>query len=153
MEYLINITILLAAFLSMEGVAWLTHKYVMHGVFWQLHLDHHKKEVYGFFEKNDFFFLIFATPGILCLFLGVYYIPFLFWIGLGISIYGFAYFVVHDLFIHQRFKILRRSDNSYFRAIRKAHKVHHKVHVKEGCENFGMLWVPLKYFREAKRNK
>jgi beta-carotene 3-hydroxylase len=151
MEYLVNISILLTAFFGMEGVAWLTHKYIMHGLFWNLHRDHHKKDVYGFFEKNDYFFLIFATPGILCLFYGLYYIPYLFWIGLGITSYGFAYFIVHDLFIHQRFKILRRSDWFYFRAIRKAHKVHHKVHTKEGCENFGMLWVSIRYFKEAKR--
>ena len=150
MEILLYIILLLTSFISMEGVAWFTHKYIMHGIFWNLHKDHHKKDVYGFFEKNDYFFLIFATPGIMCLYFGTYYITFLFWIGLGITLYGFAYFTVHDLFIHQRFKIFKRSDKPYFRAIRKAHKVHHKIHVKEGCENFGMLWVPLKYFKELK---
>ena len=132
----------------MEGVAWGTHKYIMHGFLWYLHKDHHKKEVYGFFEKNDYFFLIFATPGIILIFLGLNFFMSLFYIGLGISIYGFAYFTVHDLFIHQRFNILRRSQNKYFKAIRRAHKVHHKKLTKEGCENFGMLWVPIKYFKQ-----
>ena len=76
-----------------------------------------------------------------------FFIP-LFFIGLGISIYGFAYFTVHDLFIHQRFNILRKSENRYFKAIRRAHKIHHKKLTKEGCENFGMLWVPIKYFKQ-----
>ena len=150
MDVFINIITLFVSFISMEGVAWFTHKYIMHGMFWNLHKDHHKKEVYGFFEKNDYFFLVFATPGILCLYFGSFHVSLLFWIGLGITFYGFAYFMVHDLFIHQRFNILKRSERAYLRAIRKAHKVHHKVHVKRGCENFGMLWVPLKYFYESK---
>lgn len=148
MESVFNIFLVFLSFFSMEGVAWATHKYIMHGFLWHLHKDHHKKEVYGFFEKNDYFFLIFATPGIIMIFAGLkFFIP-LFYIGLGISIYGFAYFTVHDLFIHQRFNILRKSENRYFKAIRRAHKIHHKKLTKEGCENFGMLWVPIKYFKQ-----
>ncbi|MFM9944191.1 MAG: beta-carotene hydroxylase [Bacteroidia bacterium] len=149
--YLTNLFIVLAAFLSMEAMAWFTHKFVMHGLLWSLHRDHHKKEVYGFFEKNDYFFLIFALPGIAGLFFGMQSnFNFLFWIGLGITIYGFTYFLVHDIFIHQRFKILRNIDNNYFKAIRRAHKIHHKHLGKEQGECFGMLWVPFKYFRNSK---
>ncbi len=153
MEVAINILITIAAFCSMEAVAWLTHKYLMHGLLWRLHRDHHKKETYGFFEHNDFFFLIFAIPGIACLYFGMKQeYNFLFWIGLGITIYGFAYFLVHDVFIHQRFKMFRNTDNRYFRAIRRAHKMHHKHIDKEDGECFGMLWVPMKYFRDQKRS-
>lgn len=53
---MINILITLAAFLTMEFVAWFTHKYIMHGLLWILHKDHHHKESNGFFEHNDFFF-------------------------------------------------------------------------------------------------
>ena len=146
-----NALIVLAAFIGMEGVAWSTHKYIMHGLLWRLHKDHHKKESKGFFEDNDFFFLLFALPGIVCLFFGMKQdFNFLFWIGLGITLYGFTYFLVHDIFIHQRFKFLRQSDNPYFKAIRRAHKMHHKHLTKEDGECFGMLWVPLKYFRSVK---
>lgn len=149
-----NILIVLAAFVGMEIVAWLAHKYVMHGLLWYLHKDHHRKDDDGFLEHNDFFFLIFATPGILSLLFGLRNdFNFLFWIGLGITLYGFAYFFVHDIFIHQRFKIFRNSNNKYFKAIRRAHKMHHKHLGKEDGECFGMLWVPIKYFREVNRNK
>ena len=67
---LINILITLGAFVAMEAVAWLAHKYLMHGLLWNLHADHHKKETTDFLERNDSFFLIFATPGIICLFIG-----------------------------------------------------------------------------------
>ncbi len=154
--WMYNALIILATFVGMEGVAWCAHKFLMHGFLWNLHEDHHKKNPTSFFEKNDYFFVIFAAPGIACLAIGTFYAP-LYWlmfIGTGITIYGFAYFMVHDIFIHQRFKILRNSDNFYFRAIRRAHKMHHKHLDKEEGECFGMLWVPLKYFIEAlKRNK
>lgn len=147
-QILLNSLIAFFAFIGMEGVAWLSHKYIMHGLLWRLHRDHHKKDTYGFFEENDFFFLIFAIPGIAGLFFGMLNeYNFLFYIGLGITIYGTAYFLVHDIFIHQRFKIFRNSDSAYLKAIRRAHKMHHKHIGKEEGECFGMLWVPMKYFR------
>jgi len=73
------------------------------------------------------------------------------WIGTGIALYGAAYFLVHDIFIHQRFKIFTRTENVYLMAIRKAHKVHHKHLGKEEGECFGMLWVPWKYFVDARK--
>ncbi|MGN6399780.1 MAG: sterol desaturase family protein [Flavisolibacter sp.] len=150
--FLSNAGTVLAAFVGMEAVAWFTHKYIMHGVLWRLHKDHHKKESKGFFEHNDFFFLIFALPGIVALFFGMHEdYNFLFFIGIGITLYGLTYFLVHDVFIHQRFRLFRNSDSSYFRAIRRAHKVHHKHLNKEEGECFGMLWVPFKYFQNKKK--
>lgn len=147
----ITIIFIILTFFFMEGVAWFMHKYVMHGFLWYFHEDHHKPNQEHFFEKNDFFFLIFAIPSIILCYLGTYYpnLYYLLGIGLGITVYGFAYFMVHDVFIHQRFKLLTRTDNIYFRAIRKAHKVHHKKMGKEDGECFGMLWVPISYFKEA----
>ncbi|GLU53843.1 sterol desaturase family protein [Dyadobacter frigoris] len=150
---IVNILTIIVTFVVMECVAWLAHKYLMHGLFWFLHHDHHQRDDQDFFEKNDYFFLIFATPGILCLFFGLEQnFSMLFWIGTGISLYGMAYFLVHDIFIHQRFKIFRNTDSFYLKAIRKAHKVHHKHLQKEEGECFGMLWVSFKYFKEAKQS-
>ncbi|MBS1521921.1 MAG: sterol desaturase family protein [Bacteroidetes bacterium] len=154
MSLLFKIAITIVSFACMEAVAWLAHKYLMHGLLWTLHRDHHKKDQYGFFEHNDFFFLIFATPGITCFALGIYTpVNWLLYIGFGITLYGLCYFFVHDLFIHQRIRIFRNSDNWYLRAIRRAHKVHHKHLGKEHGECFGMLWVPMKYFRESKSGR
>ncbi len=144
-----NIFIFLLSFLTMELVAWFTHKYIMHGILWSLHEDHHTpKNTESPFEKNDAFFLIFATPGIASIMLGtIFQLPYFLPIGLGITAYGFCYFLVHDVFIHQRFKWLKKTDSVYFRAIRKAHKIHHKHLTKEHGECFGMLIVPFKFFR------
>lgn len=153
MLMLINSLIVIATFFFMEFMAWFTHKYVMHGLFWFLHEDHHvigEEDI--FFEKNDWFFVIFAIPSfLLFLFGSMDDFDYKFWIGTGIAVYGAAYFFVHDLFIHQRIKVLTRTKNPYFMAIRKAHKVHHKHLTKEHGECFGMLFVPFKYWQAAKK--
>jgi len=148
----INILALILTFFAMEFVAWFTHKYVMHGLLWVLHKDHHQTEP-GIFEKNDSFFLIFAIPSMILIMLGAMSnFDVKVYIGFGIALYGLAYFLVHDIFIHQRIKIFRRSNNVYMRAIRKAHKVHHKHLDKEQGECFGMLLVPFRYYKEAKQS-
>lgn len=144
------ILITIFSFLSMEFVAWFTHKFIMHGLMWGFHRDHHVKDDGEFIEKNDLFFLIFATPGILLFLAGAFWSnPIFTAIAAGITLYGLCYFLVHDIFIHQRFKLFRNSDNIYLRAIRRAHKMHHKHTGKEDGECFGMLIVPFKYFKEA----
>jgi beta-carotene 3-hydroxylase len=151
-----GILVTLATYIIMEGVTWCTHKYVMHGLMWYFHEDHHQPRG-GFFEKNDAFFLIFAVPSCLLIVTGsIAAFDWRFFVGIGIMLYGLSYFLIHDVLIHQRFDWFKRTDNLYFRAIRKAHKVHHKHLCKEDGECFGMLYVPIKYFREAaayKRNK
>ena len=121
----------------------------MHGFLWVLHKYHHDRSNDSVFERNDFFFLIFAIPGSVFIIVGsqLGFDFFLFWIGLGITLYGAAYFFVHDLFIHQRIKVLKKTKNPYLLAIRRGHKVHHKYLGKEDGECFGMLLVPLKYFK------
>lgn len=130
----------------MEWVAAFTHKYVMHGILWSLHKSHHQKPK-GFFEWNDLYFLIFATPGILLIAFGALAdFDWRFFLGLGIALYGFTYLLVHDLIIHQRFKWLKKLDGRYIRALRKAHKAHHADVSKDSAVSYGMLWVDKKYF-------
>lgn len=145
--------IALATFVCMEGVTWLTHRYVMHGCLWFLHKDHHQKGP-GFFEKNDAFFVIFAIPSWLCIMLGsmsqAYWVVS---IGAGIAFYGFAYFMVHEIIIHQRFKWFSRSNHRYIKAIRWAHKMHHKHINKQDGESFGMLLVAKKYWDKVRKDE
>lgn len=148
-----GILVTLATFGIMEFMAWSTHRFVMHGFMWYFHEDHHVPHQ-KMFERNDVFFLIYAIPSWLCIMLGMMNASMIsVSIGLGILLYGIAYFLVHDVLIHRRFKWFDNTDNWYFRALRKAHKVHHKNQGKEEGQCFGMLWVPLKYFKEAKKAK
>ena len=143
-----NFLIVVLVFTLMEPMTWLIHKYVMHGFLWILHKDHHDHSTPGHLEKNDYFFVIFAIPAIALFYFGALQgYNYLFYIGLGITLYGMAYFFVHDIFIHQRIKIFRNTENPYFLAIRRAHKQHHKYIGKEDGECFGFLFVPIKYLK------
>jgi beta-carotene 3-hydroxylase len=149
---IIKILSLLLGFVGMEFVAWAVHKYVMHGFLWSLHKSHHQKGK-GFFELNDFYFLFFASLGISFIITGVNAgFDWKFFLGLGISIYGLTYLLVHDIIIHQRFKWLKGLNNSYINALRKAHRAHHGNTDKHGAVSFGMLWVDRKYY-SAKNDK
>ncbi len=145
--------IVLATAAAMEFVAWFTHKYVMHGFLWSWHADHHKPhfEKEGFFERNDLFFLVFAVPSALSYMLGsMYEIPWLFCIGIGISVYGLIYFIVHDVYIHRRFSWFASLDGWYTRGITRAHGAHHAITGKESGESFGLLLVKPKFFAERR---
>ncbi|MDX1828435.1 MAG: sterol desaturase family protein [Lutibacter sp.] len=145
MIFFIGITAV--TFLVMESITWLTHKYVMHGFMWYFHEDHHQPKYQNWFERNDIFFVIFAIPSIVLFYFGLESgLNYKFFIGLGILFYGIAYFLVHDVLIHRRFKWFNKTNNKYLIGLRKAHKVHHKHLEKEEGECFGMLFVPFKYF-------
>lgn len=143
---LIKILLAVGTFFFMEGVAWFTHKYVMHGVMWNWHKSHHVHHNEPL-EKNDLFAIVFGGVSITTFVLGTYVegLWFLFWIGLGVAFYGIFYFVFHDVIVHRRIKIKFIAKHPYMKRIMKAHYVHHKVHTREGAEAFGFLYAPKKY--------
>jgi beta-carotene 3-hydroxylase len=150
---LINILILLAGFIGMEGMAWFSHKYIMHGFMWRWHKSHHEPR-HGRFEKNDLFGIVFAIISIILIASGsLSDFDWKFYLGLGIMFYGFAYFLVHDIFVHQRLPWLKKTKSPYFQAMRFAHKIHHKVHTREGAEAFGFLFVSRKYLSKYRQRK
>lgn len=157
---MINALIVIAAYSFMEFVAWSNHKYVMHGFLWKWHKDHHvndKKKLaldslpFHGFEKNDLFFLIYALPAILLMIIGFYYnfSSFIF-IGIGITLYGFTYFLIHDVIIHQRIRIsfLRQDHNFLTKAIINAHLAHHRPKSASDFKNFGLLIFPIRFYKK-----
>ena len=149
------IGVVVLTFVGMEFVAWFAHKYVMHGWLWSWHEDHHKPHMRdGFFEKNDLFFVVFAVPSATCYILGSATPHFwLFFVGVGISIYGLVYFLIHDVYIHRRFKWFKHLDSRYSRAILRAHGAHHAKPDKEDCESFGLLIVDPKFYKSRRKWK
>jgi len=156
---MINIALLVGAYCFMEFIAWSNHKYVMHGFLWVWHKDHHtndrmKVAMHDFkfsgLEKNDLFFLVYAIPAILLIISGLYFkYPSMIFIGAGITLYGFTYFMIHDVIIHQRLKIpfLFRNQNPYTKAIIKAHHAHHRPKNLTDFDNFGLLIFSKRYFK------
>jgi beta-carotene 3-hydroxylase len=149
MNWVIAMIIVLAAFFFMEFMAWFTHKYVMHGFLWVLHKDHHIRDGRKI-EWNDVFAVIFAVPSIILIYYGYESFDFRFWIGVGIFLYGFAYFMFHDVYVHQRLRMLKNFSNRYLRATVKAHKEHHNPNAHY---NYGFLIAPAKYYKEEFKKK
>lgn len=143
---IIYILIVLGTFLFMEGVAWFTHKYIMHGILWTWHRSHHKAHNH-FFERNDLFAIVFSIPSIVLIVVGFQFesLDILKYFGFGIMGYGIFYSVFHDIIVHRRIKIKFKAKSAYMKRIMNAHYVHHKTHTKEGAEAFGFLYAPKKY--------
>jgi len=142
--------VVLITFTAMEAIAWALHKYLMHGLLWSLHEDHHRPHNKKM-EKNDFFALVFAIPSWLFMMFGIMDgCDYKLYIGIGTTLYGICYVLVHDGLIHQRFNFLRYTENAWLIALRKGHKAHHKRREKEDGECFGMLIVPKKYIQQAR---
>lgn len=153
MHFLTAIFSVLAGFVLMEGAAWFSHKYIMHGFMWRWHKSHHEPRK-GKFEKNDLFGLVFAAISAGFIIIGsIKGYTWEFYFGIGIFLYGVAYFLVHDIFVHQRLSLFRNTQSSYFQAMRFAHKIHHKVTSKHGGEAFGFLFVSKKYRNKYRHKK
>jgi beta-carotene 3-hydroxylase len=54
---------------------------------------------------------------------------------------------VHDLIIHQRFKVFTKTKNVFVLALRRT-KMHQKILERRG-ESFGMLIIKKKYIQAA----
>lgn len=126
----------------MEGVAYLAHKYLMHGPLWFLHRSHHVPHA-GFFERNDLFGVFFALPSIALIDAGVRTgSTWMLAVGLGMTAYGALYFLFHDVVVHRRVNVQRIPQWRYLRRIIMAHLVHHKTHERDGAQSFGFLYAP-----------
>jgi beta-carotene 3-hydroxylase len=136
--------IILATVIGMELIAWSSHKFLMHGPLWFIHKTHHAPR-HGRFELNDVFGIIFGIASILCIIEGIDTFSPLFWIGIGISVYGVLYFLAHDIIVHRRVKLGMRMRGRYAKALRRAHLLHHKTITKDNAEEFGFLFVHPKH--------
>ena len=126
---------------TMEIVAIVSHKWVMHGLLWSLHKSHHEPRT-GFFEKNDWFAVMGAVPSIILLALGTSQgIPMITAIGAGIAAYGAIYFGFHDILVHRRVKHGWNPQQRYLKRIVQAHRLHHVVESRDGTVSFGFLYA------------
>jgi beta-carotene 3-hydroxylase len=140
---IVRSALVLGTIAAMEGVAWASHKYIMHGFGWAWHRDHHEPHD-RFAEKNDLFALFGAALSIGLFALGSSWImgdsawwPAT-WLGLGVLGYGIIYTLVHDGLVHQRwFRWVPR--RGYARRLVQSHKLHHATLGKAGGVSFGFL--------------
>lgn len=153
------LALVLATIAAMEGVAWASHKYVMHGFGWGWHRDHHEPHD-KIFERNDLYALVGAAMSISMFAVGS---PLVMgdqawepgtWIGLGILGYGVIYMLIHDGLVHQRwFRIVPK--RGYAKRLVQAHKLHHATTSKEGGVSFGFVIArdPARLKAELRRQR
>ena len=143
MSWTIGLLLLLATVAVMEAVAYVAHRWVMHGFGWFLHESHHRPRT-GDWELNDLYAVIFALPSIALLVFGVQlgWWPGFAWIGAGIAAYGAIYFGFHDVIVHRRLDHRYVPKSAYMKRIVQAHRLHHVVETKHGTLSFGFLWAP-----------
>ena len=124
----------------MEPVAYAAHRWVMHGFGWRWHRTHHTPHHRGL-EGNDLYALCFAALAIFLFWIGRDgSAPY--WIGLGMTLYGLFYAVLHDGLVHHRLPIRWVPRRGYLRRLVQAHRLHHAVHRQHGCVSFGFLYAP-----------
>ena len=143
MSPLLGLPIFLATIAAMEGVAYVAHRWVMHGFGWFLHESHHRART-GNWELNDWYAAIFATPSIVMLLGGVQlgWPGWTAWVGAGIAGYGAIYFGFHDVIVHRRIATRYLPKSDYMKRIVQAHRLHHVVETKDGTVSYGFLWAP-----------
>lgn len=148
MQILIFSGWLLLGFAGMEIISYVVHRFIFHGLLWEIHRTHHEPN-HGLFELNDLFSLFFAGVSVYLMYIGRLspLSSALFAIGTGIAVYGILYFVIHDLFAHKRFMPFK-SDSRIMRLIRYAHQRHHQSIEKEGQEPYGLFLFPYDKYKE-----
>jgi beta-carotene 3-hydroxylase len=140
--------VVLLAFIAMEGIAWASHRYIMHGFGWAWHASHHPAPGHrrsGWFEKNDLYGLVFSVIAMGSILAGALWGgPWMYAmsIGIGMTLYGAAYLFLHDMLVHKRFGVNLHPHSGYLRAVMRTHRLHHARRTKEGCHAFGFL-IPL----------
>jgi len=135
-----HIFLAIAAFVATELAATLIHKHVMHGIGWGWHKSHHVRR-HGAWEKNDLYAVVFAVATMLLFVLGGTHAP-IWWIALGISVYGLLYGLMHDVLVHQRLPFKWRIKNRYVKHLVTAHHLHHASTAREDSVSFGFLYAP-----------
>ena len=135
------------AFLVMEPVTYLTHRFVMHGLAERIHRSHHVSSP-ARWEANDAFPVVFSAAAMVAT-LAAYQG----WTSrlvlaavAGVSVYGLVYALVHDVYIHRRLSpsavasesvVRRRSGRGHplLERVADAHRIHHLYN----GEPYGML--------------
>ncbi|MBC9179304.1 sterol desaturase family protein [Roseomonas ludipueritiae] len=136
----------------MELVAYLAHRYLMHGWGWGWHKSHHETHD-GWWERNDLYAVVFAGFSLLLMWLDPEHRG-LFWLGIGMATYGFLYFVVHDGLVHRRWPFHWVPRRGYMQRLYQAHRLHHAVEGKDGCVSFGFLYAPpVRVLRQQLRER
>lgn len=142
----LNSLLVVVSLAAMEGVAWAAHRYLMHGPGWGWHKSHHeprKQGRFGWWEHNDLYAVVFGGVAVALIWFASRdgYAP-LYFVGVGISLYGLVYFLAHDVLVHRRIPLKWTPKRGYLKRLVQAHRMHHATEGREGAVSFGFLYAP-----------
>jgi beta-carotene 3-hydroxylase len=118
--------IVIVGFVAMEPLTAATHRWVMHGIGEWFHRSHHRPGRKPRWERNDWFPVAFAAIVMFGLWLGfntslTALIP----LAVGVTLYGIAYALVHDGYIHRRIDPFGDRPIPALERLADAHRIHH----------------------------
>lgn len=123
-----GIAIAIVVAVAMEPWARILHHYVWHRFLWPIHRSHHTRRK-GRFEANDVLSATHAPIAAALIMIGCNLHGFAasvaLGIGAGMTLFGFAYVVVHDGLVHGRLPVGFLARHAFLRRVRDAHAVHH----------------------------
>jgi beta-carotene 3-hydroxylase len=144
----VSVPLVVGAFLGMEALVYLSHRFVMHGPGMPIHKSHHQRRPEPGWERNDLYPLMGSALAMTGFGLGlnVRGMEALLPVAIGLTVYGAAYFFVHDVYIHRRLGWFG-AQLAVCERLKAAHRIHHLW----GGEPFGMLFpvVPAALRRRA----
>ncbi len=131
--------IAVGGFVLMEPLTAATHRWVMHGVGEWFHRSHHRSVRTAGWERNDWFPVAFAAIVMFGLWIGfnsslTALVP----LGVGVTLYGVTYALVHDGYIHRRIDPFGSRRIAVLDRLSAAHRIHHLYNAAP----YGML-VPI----------
>ena len=136
----------------MDLWAALLHGAIWHGRLWPVHRSHHTARR-GAFERNDWLSALHAPISVALILYGCRAAPSLsrevaFGVGLGMSLFGLAYTLVHDGLVHGRLPVRGLLRFAYFRDVARAHRVHHAG--PTGGPPYGLFFGPMELSRHRR---
>lgn len=137
-EAFVSVAVALVVAPLMELWARFLHGRVWHGVLFSVHKSHHEPRL-GRFEANDVLSVTHAPIAAALIVVGCVMHgtlgAVLRGVGAGMTLFGVAYVVVHDGFVHERLPVEWLARFRYFRRLRGAHRVHHR----NGAAPYGLF--------------
>eukprot|EP00274_Cyanoptyche_gloeocystis_P007564 CAMPEP_0196659640 /NCGR_PEP_ID=MMETSP1086-20130531/35997_1 /TAXON_ID=77921 /ORGANISM="Cyanoptyche gloeocystis , Strain SAG4.97" /LENGTH=299 /DNA_ID=CAMNT_0041993699 /DNA_START=130 /DNA_END=1029 /DNA_ORIENTATION=+ len=151
----LSVPVAIAMAIAMEWVARYLHGEIWHKWLYWVHESHHQPRQ-GSFEFNDSLSLVNAPIAIAMIYYGDRVDHGIagqisLGLGVGMTMFGLAYILVHDGYCHRRLPVEWISKLPFMKEVRKAHLVHHGENLGE--EPYGLFLGPQELEKVAERKK
>lgn len=146
MSWMVGAVVAVLVAAAMETWARVLHGRVWHASLWSVHRSHHSRRR-GRFERNDALSAAHAPLAAALVMIGCnlhgHAAAVCIGTGVGMTMFGLAYVIVHDGFVHGRLPVRFLARVPWIRRLRDAHAVHHA----RGAAPYGFFLGPRELTR------